>query len=74
MRVEGDISLSLVLPQFLQHCGAPSQQLKGSALESFLFRTALKNDFDFHPGSVTRYLRDAYLSPLLTRLRSLAQY
>ncbi|KAF9229174.1 hypothetical protein BS17DRAFT_771119 [Gyrodon lividus] len=41
---------------------------KGSALGSFLFRTALKNGFDFHPGSVTRYLKEAYLSPLLTQL------
>ncbi|KAF8560266.1 hypothetical protein OG21DRAFT_1480096 [Imleria badia] len=41
---------------------------KGSALGSFLFRTALKNGFDFHPSSVTRYLKDAHLSPLLTEL------
>ncbi|KIL00231.1 hypothetical protein PAXRUDRAFT_130333 [Paxillus rubicundulus Ve08.2h10] len=41
---------------------------KGSALGSFLFRTALKNGFDFHPGSITRYLKEAYLSPLLTQL------
>ena len=41
---------------------------KGSALGSFLFRTALKNGFDFHPSSVTRYLKDAYLLPLLTQL------
>ncbi|KAG9314279.1 hypothetical protein JVU11DRAFT_5067 [Chiua virens] len=41
---------------------------KGSALGSFLFRTALKNGFDFHPSSITRYLKDAYLSPLLTQL------
>lgn len=41
---------------------------KGSALGSFLFRTALKNGFDFHPSSVTRYLKDAHLLPLLTEL------
>ncbi|KIJ68559.1 hypothetical protein HYDPIDRAFT_37012 [Hydnomerulius pinastri MD-312] len=41
---------------------------KGSALGSFLFRTALKNGFDFHPGSITRYLREAHLSALLTQL------
>jgi len=41
---------------------------KDSALGSFLFRTALKNGFDFHPSSITRYLKDAYLSPLLTQL------
>lgn len=41
---------------------------KGSALGSFLFRTALKNGFDFHPSSITRYLKDAHLSPLLAQL------
>lgn len=41
---------------------------KGSALGSFLFRTALKNGFDFHPSSVTRYLKDAHLLPLLPQL------
>ena len=41
---------------------------KGSALGSFLFRTALRNGFDFHPSSITRYLKDAHLSPLLAQL------
>lgn len=41
---------------------------KGSALGTFLFRTALKNDLDFHPMTVSRYLKDAYLEPLLSRL------
>ena len=41
---------------------------KGSALGKFLFRTALKNDLDFHPMTVSRYLKDAYLEPLLLRL------
>ncbi|KAF7310819.1 Pyruvate kinase [Mycena chlorophos] len=41
---------------------------KGSALGTFLFRTALKNDLDFHPMTVSRYLRDAYLEGLLLRL------
>ena len=41
---------------------------KGSALGSFLFRTALRNGFDFHPSSITRYLKDAHLLPLLTQL------
>ncbi|KAF9244599.1 hypothetical protein BU15DRAFT_71568 [Melanogaster broomeanus] len=41
---------------------------KGSALGSFLFRTALRNGLDFHPVSITRYLKEAHLSPLLTQL------
>ncbi|KAF5375153.1 hypothetical protein D9758_000383 [Tetrapyrgos nigripes] len=41
---------------------------KGSALGTFLFRTALKNDLDFHPITVSRYLKEAYLEGLLLRL------
>ena len=41
---------------------------KGSALGSFLFRTALKNGLDFHPMTVSRYTKDAYLEELLLRL------
>jgi len=41
---------------------------KGSALGSFLFYTALRNDLDFHPMTVSRYMKDAYLEPLLLRL------
>ncbi|KII93860.1 hypothetical protein PLICRDRAFT_36083 [Plicaturopsis crispa FD-325 SS-3] len=41
---------------------------KGSALGSFLFRTALKNGLDFHPMTVSRYTKDAYLEDLLLRL------
>ncbi|PPQ65136.1 hypothetical protein CVT24_003226 [Panaeolus cyanescens] len=41
---------------------------KGSALGSFLFRTALKNGLDFHPMTVSRYTKDAHLEPLLLRL------
>jgi DDB1- and CUL4-associated factor 13 len=41
---------------------------KGSALGTFLFRTALKNGFDFHPWTVSRYTKDAYLEGLLLRL------
>ncbi|EEB92384.1 hypothetical protein MPER_09115, partial [Moniliophthora perniciosa FA553] len=41
---------------------------KGSALGSFLFRTALKNGLDFHPMTVSRYLADSYLEGLLVRL------
>ncbi|KAH0578496.1 hypothetical protein H2248_003638 [Termitomyces sp. 'cryptogamus'] len=41
---------------------------KGSALGTFLFRTALKNGLDFHPMSVSSYTADAYLDPLLLRL------
>lgn len=39
-----------------------------SALGSFLFRTALKNGLDFHPMTVSRYTKDAYLEGLLLRL------
>lgn len=41
---------------------------KNSALGKFLFRTALKNDLDFHPMTVSRYTKDAYLEGLLLRL------
>ncbi|THH01329.1 hypothetical protein EW026_g1363 [Hermanssonia centrifuga] len=41
---------------------------KNSALGSFLFRTALKNGLDFHPMSISKYTKDAYLEGLLLRL------
>lgn len=41
---------------------------KGSALGSFLFRTALKNGLDFHPMTVSKYTADSHLEPLLLRL------
>lgn len=41
---------------------------KHSALGTFLFRTALKNGFDFHPMVVSKYMKDAYLEGLLLRL------
>lgn len=41
---------------------------KGSALGQFIFRTALKNDLDFHPMTISRYMEDAYLEGLLLRL------
>ena len=41
---------------------------KGSALGTFLFRTALKNGLDFHPMQVSMYTADAYVEGLLLRL------
>ena len=41
---------------------------KGSALGQFIFRTALKNDLDFHPMTISRYTKDAHLEGLLLRL------
>ncbi|KAF8070135.1 hypothetical protein FPV67DRAFT_1486354 [Lyophyllum atratum] len=41
---------------------------KGSALGTFLFNTALKNGLDFHPETIARYTKDAYLEGLLLRL------
>ncbi|PFH50776.1 hypothetical protein AMATHDRAFT_144287 [Amanita thiersii Skay4041] len=41
---------------------------KESALGKFLFKTALKNGLDFHPMTVSRYLKDAHLEELLFRL------
>lgn len=41
---------------------------KNSALGRFLFRTALKNGLDFHPMTISRYTKDAYLEGLLLRL------
>jgi WD repeat and SOF domain-containing protein 1 len=41
---------------------------KGSALGSFLFKTALENGLDFHPMTVSRYLKDADLDRLLFRI------
>ena len=41
---------------------------KGSALGTFLFKTALANGLDFHPMTVSRYLKDAQMEKLLFRL------
>jgi DDB1- and CUL4-associated factor 13 len=41
---------------------------KNSALGTFLFRTALRNELDFHPMTISRYTKDAYLEGLLLRL------
>ena len=41
---------------------------KGSALGSFLFKTALRNGLDFHPMTVSMYTKDAHLEELLLRL------
>jgi WD repeat and SOF domain-containing protein 1 len=41
---------------------------KGSALSTFLFKTALENGLDFHPMTVSRYLKDAGLDKLLVRI------
>lgn len=41
---------------------------KDSALGKFLFRTALKNNLDFHPMTVSVYVREAHLEGLLLRL------
>jgi WD repeat and SOF domain-containing protein 1 len=41
---------------------------KGSALGQFIFRTALRNDLDFHPMTISRYTKDAHLEQLLLRL------
>ncbi|WVR08522.1 hypothetical protein IAU60_005577 [Kwoniella sp. DSM 27419] len=38
---------------------------KRSALATFLFKTALENGLDFHPMTVSRYLKDAGLDKLL---------
>ncbi|KAI0800975.1 hypothetical protein C8Q74DRAFT_458665 [Fomes fomentarius] len=41
---------------------------RGSALGTFLIRTALVNGLDFHPTTVTRYLKDAHMTELLYRI------
>lgn len=41
---------------------------KGSALSTFLFKTALENALDFHPMTVSTYLKDAGLDKLLVRI------
>jgi len=41
---------------------------KNSALGKFLFRTALKNNLDFHPMTMSVYLREAHLEGLLLML------
>ena len=41
---------------------------QNSALGTFLFRTALRNELDFHPMTISRYTKDAYLEGLLLRL------
>ncbi len=41
---------------------------KGSALGTFLLRTAFRNGFDFHPMTIGKYTKDAYSEGLLLRL------
>ncbi|KAF7979247.1 hypothetical protein HWV62_43226 [Athelia sp. TMB] len=41
---------------------------KNSALGTFLIRTALKNDLDFHPHTISKYLKDGNLQELLFRI------
>lgn len=41
---------------------------RGSALGNFIFRTAVANELDFHPMTVSRYTRDAKVEGLLLRL------
>ncbi|TBU45217.1 hypothetical protein BD309DRAFT_956637 [Dichomitus squalens] len=41
---------------------------KGSALGTFLLRTALHNGMDFHPTTVSRYLKEAHMEKLLYRV------
>ncbi|KAJ7575568.1 snoRNA binding protein [Mycena floridula] len=51
-----------------KHNTAVLRLRRQSALGTFILRTALKNAFDFHPMSVSTYLRDARLDELLFRL------
>ncbi|EIW64317.1 uncharacterized protein TRAVEDRAFT_138986 [Trametes versicolor FP-101664 SS1] len=41
---------------------------RGSALGTFLLRTALRNGLDFHPTTVSRYLKEAHMERLLFRV------
>ena len=41
---------------------------KHSALGTFLIRTALKNGLDFHPHTISKYLKDANLQDLLFQI------
>ncbi|KAJ6602155.1 hypothetical protein B0H10DRAFT_2081063 [Mycena sp. CBHHK59/15] len=41
---------------------------KGSALGHFILRSAVKNGFDFHPFEITKYLKEASLDHLMTRI------
>lgn len=41
---------------------------KNSAFGTFLFRTALRNGMDFHPMTISKYVKDAHLDGLLLRL------
>lgn len=41
---------------------------KRSALGTFLFRTAFRKQFDFHPMTISQYTRHAFLDNLLIRL------
>ncbi|ESK97978.1 snorna binding protein [Moniliophthora roreri MCA 2997] len=41
---------------------------KGSALGTFIFRTALKHGLDFHPITIHRYLVDAHSEELLYKI------
>ncbi|GJJ08856.1 hypothetical protein Clacol_003076 [Clathrus columnatus] len=41
---------------------------KNSAFGTFLFRTALRNGMDFHPMTISKYVKDAHLDGILLRL------
>ncbi|KAM0752691.1 hypothetical protein T439DRAFT_180554 [Meredithblackwellia eburnea MCA 4105] len=41
---------------------------RGSALGNFIFRTAVANGLDFHPMTISRYMKDSGLEGLLLRL------
>lgn len=41
---------------------------KNSAFGTFLFRTALRNGMDFHPMTISKYVKDAHLGGVLLRL------
>ncbi|KAH9846814.1 hypothetical protein C2E23DRAFT_788496 [Lenzites betulinus] len=41
---------------------------RGSALGTFLLRTALRNGLDFHPTTVSRYLKESHMERLLFRV------
>lgn len=41
---------------------------RNSALGNFIFRTAVANGLDFHPMTISRYLKDAKLDSLMIRL------
>ncbi|TRM66445.1 hypothetical protein BD626DRAFT_203259 [Schizophyllum amplum] len=54
--------------RFTRYNTAVTKLGRQSQLGAFILRTALRNGLDFHPITVSKYMKEANLEPLFTRL------